>query len=180
VGEAIAAEKDAVFRLRMDARRIPSTAANVIAAKNPEGRQQIVLTAHIDAYEDTPGASDNASGTVVLMLLAELLAGYDGPLAVEIAALNGEDHYSAAGQMDYLARYQNELDRTVLAVNIDDVGFVEGRTAYSSINCADALTREADRIFAGFEGLVEGEPWYNGDHMIFVQNGLPTPGFATL
>jgi aminopeptidase YwaD len=178
VGEAIAAEKDAVFRLRMEAQRIPSTAANVIATKNPKGQRKITQTAHIDAYEDTPGASDNASGTVVLMLLAELLAGYDGPLAIEIAALNGEDHYSAAGQMDYLARYQKDLDRTVLAVNIDDVGFVEGRTAYSSINCADALRSEAYRVFSDFEGLVEGEPWYNGDHMIFVQKGIPALAFT--
>ena len=61
------------LELGMDARRIPSSDSNVIARKNPCGKNKIVLTAHIDAYEDSPGASDNASGTVVLMLLAELL-----------------------------------------------------------------------------------------------------------
>ncbi|UCF96935.1 MAG: M28 family peptidase [Spirochaetaceae bacterium] len=178
VGEAIAAHTGERFRLRMDTRRVPSTSSNVIARKNPQGNQKIVLTAHIDAYEDTPGASDNASGTVVLMLLAELLTGYGGPLAVEIVALNGEDHYSAAGQMDYLHRYESELDRTMLAINIDDVGYVEGRTAYSFIGCSDALRREAGEVFAGFEGITEGEPWYTGDHMIFVQKGIPALAFT--
>ncbi len=31
-----------------------------------------MFTAHIDAFEDSPGACDNGGGTVVLLLLAEL------------------------------------------------------------------------------------------------------------
>lgn len=178
VGEAVAAHKDECFRLQMDSRRIPSTASNVIARKNKLGKYKIVLTAHIDAYEDSPGASDNASGTVVLLLLAELLAGYGEALEIEIVALNGEDHYSAAGQMDYLHRNQSDLDRTILAINIDDVGFVKGRTAYSVINCPDVLRCKADEVFAGFKGVVEGEPWYSGDHMIFVQKDIPAIAFT--
>ena len=38
VGEAIAAHRDERFRLRMQARRIPSTASNVIARTNPQGK----------------------------------------------------------------------------------------------------------------------------------------------
>ena len=36
---------------------------NVIARLNPQADKKVVFSAHIDAYEDTPGASDNASGT---------------------------------------------------------------------------------------------------------------------
>ncbi|MDY6866208.1 MAG: M28 family peptidase, partial [Halobacteriota archaeon] len=39
-----------------------------------------------DAYEDTPGALDNASGTVVLLLIAEMLQNYKGPLGIELIA----------------------------------------------------------------------------------------------
>jgi len=136
------------------------------------------LTAHIDAYEESPGASDNASGTVVLLLAAEMLADYGGPYAVEIAAFNGEDHYSAGGQMDYLQRYGEALPSIILAVNIDDVGYIEGKAAYSFYECPEPLQQKAASTFAAHPGLCPGEPWYSGDHMIFVMNQAPAIAFT--
>lgn len=171
VGAAIAKQAGDAFRLMIEARRIPSTGCNVIAHKNREGkRKKIIVCAHIDARESTPGASDNASGVVVELLLAEMLKSYRGPLCVEIAALNGEDHYSAAGQMDYLRRYGRELDAAVVAVNIDDVGYRRGKSAYSLYECPPAIRRKTREAFGKYPGMLEGPPWYQGDHMIFVQN----------
>lgn len=166
------------FRLVIDAERLPATANNVIARKNPQAERKIVVTAHIDAYEDTPGASDNASGTVVLLLLAEMLSSYSGDLGIEIAAFNGEDHYSAAGQMDYLERYGDEFGRIPVAVNIDDVGYKKGQTAYSTYGCPPGVEETAEAIFGDAGGIIRGEPWYSGDHMIFVQNGVPAVAFT--
>jgi aminopeptidase YwaD len=167
------------FQLKIDANRMPSSAANVIARLNRGALQKIVITAHIDAYEDTPGASDNASGIVVLLLLAEMLSDYHGDKCIEIAALNGEDHYSAGGQMDYLYRYGSEFNKIFLAVNIDDVGYSKGRSSYSFYGCSPHLEKVAMDTFRGFTGLVHGEPWFNGDHMIFVQNQVPAMAFTS-
>jgi aminopeptidase YwaD len=166
------------LRLEINARRVPSRATNVIATLNAEASRKIVLTAHIDAYENSPGASDNASGTVVLLLAAEMLSNYGGDYRVEFAALNGEDHYSAGGQMDYLGRYGDEFPSTALAVNIDDVGYKKGRSAYSFYVCPGHIERKAKGVFKGFAGLCEGEAWFNGDHMIFVQNQVPSIAFT--
>jgi aminopeptidase YwaD len=179
VGEVLAAMRGEEFHLTVDARRVPSLANNVVARLNPEGAEKIVITAHIDAYEDSPGASDNASGTAVLLLAADMLADYPGDRCVEIAALNGEDHYSAGGQMDYLRRYGNESGRVALAVNVDDVGYREGRSAYSFYACPPELERRAASILQEFPGLVRGEPWFSGDHMIFVQGGVPALAFTS-
>lgn len=178
VGGELARLQGETLQLRIDARRLPSSASNVIARLNERAARKIVLTAHIDAYEDTPGASDNASGVVVLLLLAQALADYQGDHCLEIAALNGEDHYSAAGQRDYLRRYGDEFSRILLVINLDDVGYREGRSAYSFYECPPALQRKAADVLRGFTGLVPGEPWYNGDHMIFVQSGLPALAFT--
>lgn len=178
VGEALASFRGESFRLKLDARRIPSRASNVIAALNRGAAKKIVFTAHIDAYEDSPGASDNGSGTVVLMLLAEMLSEYQGEKCIEIAALNGEDHYSAAGQMDYLERYSDELADVLLVVNIDDVGHKDGRSAFSFYGCSEQQESKMERLFRPFDGLLRGEPWYNGDHMIFVQKGIPALAFT--
>ena len=173
VGDELAGMRGETFQLRIIGRRLPSSANNVIARTNQKARNRIVITAHIDAYEDTPGASDNASGTVVLLLLAKMLSDYRGNHCIEIAAFNGEDHYSAGGQMDYLNRYGSEFPAILLAINVDDVGFKQGRTSYSFYECALQLEKKAETIFRDCDGFVRGTPWFNGDHMIFVQSRIP-------
>ena len=64
--------------LESRARRIPAVGCNVIATTGGRQARRVVIFAHIDARMGSPGASDNASGTIVLLLLAELLADYDG------------------------------------------------------------------------------------------------------
>ncbi len=116
--------------LHSRARRIPAAGCNVIARKGGAARQA-VLFAHIDAKAGTPGAIDNASGVVILLLLTELLADYAGELGVEIVALNGEDYYAASGEMQWLAMNQGRMDQILLGVNRDGVGYRLGKTAFS-------------------------------------------------
>jgi aminopeptidase YwaD len=173
VGDVLAARQGDPFRLKIDARRLPSSATNIIARLNAGAAGKLVITAHIDAYEGSPGASDNASGTVVLLLCAEMLSDYRGENCIEFAALNGEDHYSAGGQMDYLKRYGSEFPGVLLAVNVDDVGYRKGGSSYSFYGCSPQLEKKVKDVFRRFDGLVQGEPWFNGDHMIFVQSRVP-------
>ena len=173
VGNTLADLDGEAVHLRIDLQRIPSTANNVIARINPKAEQKIVITAHIDAYEDSPGALDNAAGVVVMLLLAEMLSDYQGNMGFEIVAFNGEDHYSAGGQMDYLKRYGNELSKISLVVNLDDLGYIEGKTAYSFYECPQPLKSKVEQVFQPFNGLIKGDPWFQGDHMIFVQKEIP-------
>jgi len=178
VGGEIAANTYHEFHLVIQAKRILSTACNVIARKNPDAREKIIVCAHIDAYGNTPGALDNTSGTVVLLLLAKMLQKYDGPMAIEFIAFNGEDYFSAGGQMDYLRRYGNELKEVLVAINVDDVGYIKGKTAFSMYECTDTISKKAHHIFSSFNGIIRGEKWFQGDHMIFVQKGIPVIAFT--
>jgi aminopeptidase YwaD len=174
VGDVLEAMQGHVLRLSVDASRLPSSATSVVARLNGDASGKIVITAHIDAYEDSPGASDNASGTVVPLLCAEMLSEYRGDHCIEIVALNGEDHYSAGGQMDYLNRYGGEFSSVILAVNVDDVGYKHGGAAYSFYGCSTQLEKKAEAVFRRFEGLVRGDQWFSGDHMIFAQHLVPS------
>jgi len=178
VGRELAKLAGRRVHLKIEGGRRRARGSNVVARRNAGAARKVVLTAHIDAYEDSPGASDNASGIAVLLLCAEMLADYGGALGVEIVALNGEDHYSAAGQMDYLGRYGDGMPGIALAVNVDDVGYVKGRTAYSLYGCAKRLGRRVGKALADYNGLVPGDPWHSGDHMIFVQAGVPAVAFT--
>jgi len=179
VGREILAKRSEEFRLEIEARRIPATACNVIARKNPASPQKIVVSAHIDAYWSTPGALDNASGTVVLLMLAEMLRDYKGNPGIEIAAFNGEDYYSVGGQMDYLRRYGEDFAGMIAAINVDDVGYKQGKTAYSLYDCPEEIKQKSHNIFGKYDGIIAGDPWYQGDHMIFVQNKKPAIAFTS-
>jgi aminopeptidase YwaD len=179
VGEILARLQNQPFHLKIDSRRLPSYATSVIARLNQGTKDKIVITAHIDAYEDTPGALDNASGTVVLLLLAEMLSDYQGNNGIEIVALNGEDHYSAGGQMDYLNRYGGEFPGIRLVVNLDDLGYQHGRSSYSFYEVAPGLEVKVEEVFRDFAGLVRGDQWFNGDHMVFTQKGVPAVAFTS-
>ena len=179
VGDRIAAQSEQVFQLKIEAERIRSTACNVLLSHGGASSRKVVVCAHIDAYGDSPGAVDNASGTVVLLLLAEMLRDYRGEVGVEIIAFNGEDHYSAGGQKDYLGRYGEKLDEVIVAVNVDGVGYHRGGSCYSLYGCSDELWGLTESVFSGYEGISEGDPWYSGDHSIFVQRGIPAIAFTS-
>lgn len=172
-GEVIAAEDGETFHLVINAGRISSEACNVIARRNPDALQKIVVCAHIDTKATTRGAIDNASGTVMLLLLAEMLDQYKGSMGIEIVAVNGEDHYSAGGEVDYLNRYGWDLDNVIFAVNVDGIGYIRGDTAFSFYEFPEIIARKARSIFSTYSGMAEGNQWYAGDHMVFVQKGKP-------
>ena len=172
-GRRLVAHAGEAVSLEINARRTPATGCNVIARAGRDATCRVVLTAHIDAKEDTPGALDNASGVVVLLLLAELLADVKPQIGIELVAFNGEDHYSAAGEVHYLHSNQGKLDEILLNINLDGVGYIQGETGYSLYGCPEGLAGLIHKIFAPYGNLKQGEPWYQGDHMVFVQNQVP-------
>jgi aminopeptidase YwaD len=155
------------------ANRIPTTGCNVIAHKGANPERRVVLFAHIDTKDGTPGALDNATGVVVLLLLAELLADYAGNLGIEIVGLNGEDYYSAPGEQQYLSINEGRFAEIILGINLDLVGFNQGKTSYSLYDCPSEITELIHKVFSTQPGIVEGEPWYQGDHGLFLMNQRP-------
>jgi len=178
-GEQLSSFAGKKITLNSHANPIGTTAYNVIGRKNCSSPQKIVVCAHIDTKPTTPGALDNASGVTVLLLLADLLEEYAGSQGIELIAFNGEDYWNVGGQMDYLAQYGQDMQSITLAINIDDAGYRESKTAVSFYECTKETVSAASEIFLNDETIVSGEPWYQGDHMIFVQNKVPAVAFVS-
>lgn len=153
--------------------RIPAKAFNVVARKGKNIDERIVITAHIDAKKGTPGAIDNATGVVVLLILAELLKDYDGHRLLEIVAFNGEDYYAVPGQMDYIRKNQERFDNIVLNINIDGAGYIEGKSTFSLFGLPEEMRENVNGVLAKYDGITEDIQWPQGDHSIFVQQGCP-------
>lgn len=178
-GKRLAASTGEEATLVSRARRTPSHGCNVIARKGPGGGRRVVVMAHIDARLGTPGAGDNASGVAALLLLAEILSPYQGGLALELVAMNGEDYYANPGEMQFLASNAGKFGDIALGLNLDDVGYYRGKVAYSLYNCPPEIEALARGSFARFENLVEGPSWYQGDHGLFLFNGVPAIAFTS-
>ncbi len=159
--------------LNFRSHRIPATGCNVIARKGLNKEPRVVFCAHIDTKKGTPGALDNATGIVVLMLLAELLSDYHEKLGVEIVALNGEDYYASPGQYKYLEQNNGALESVLLAINMDGAGCYNYNTAYSLFGCPESMIKQIKVFFSPQNGFVEAPRWHQSDHMIFVQNQRP-------
>ena len=159
--------------LKSNSRRIPTNADNVIARNGKNTTERIVITAHIDAKKGTPGAIDNATGIIVLLLVAEMLRDYDGNRNLEIVALNGEDYYAVPGQMDYLYKNQNKFNEVLLNINIDGAGYIEGKSTFSLFGLPEEMKKNVNGVLAEYDGITEGIQWPQGDHSIFVQQGCP-------
>jgi aminopeptidase YwaD len=172
-GQRLARHVGETVQLAVVAERIPSWGCNVVARKGDSKGGRIVLFAHIDAKAGTPGAIDNATGVTVLLLLAELLEDYAEGLGIELVALNGEDYYSAPGEQLYVASNAGRFDEIVLGINVDGVGYHAGNTAYSLYGCPPDIASLVRRTLSGRNRLVEGEPWYQSDHGLFLMHDRP-------
>jgi len=143
VGPSLLQNEGRRVRLRIDARRYPSTGHNVIGRLNRslrsvgEGQGHIVVAAHYDTAAHSPGATDNASGTAVVLELCELFAGQAcaSPdrhrLGIDFIAYGAEEygrhgrHYGHGdnlGSVEYVRRHPDRVHEACAVVEVDCVG----------------------------------------------------------
>ena len=170
---------DATIAVVAKTHRIPSKGINVLGRKGPVAARKITITAHIDAKQGSPGALDNATGVTVLLLLAEALKNYEGPHQLELIALNGEDDYAVPGQLTYLAAKKGDFSDILLNINIDGVGLHQGKTAVTLFNLPTAYQAWATAALVQQTGVEEAAPWFQGDHSLFLQQGVPAIAFSS-
>lgn len=171
-GEQLLQQEGADVWLSIDSSRIPSTAEQV-SARVGTGDGRVVVSAHIDTKDGTPGALDNATGVAVLLVLAELLGRTPPPRQVELVPFNGEDNYAAPGEVAWLSENEERIADIALNINIDGAAWVGRNTSVSMHGCPEDIATTVRRLLEGRVGFHEGDPWPQGDHMVFAMRGVP-------
>jgi len=163
------------IRLMLDSRVFPETGEQVVATKKAvgESRGKIALFAHMDTAYGTPGALDNAAGVAVLLAAMEKLKNYAGPYDLEFIPFNGEDSSMVKGQLAYLEQHRKEMGDIRLGINLDAVGAKGSQAAVSTYNLDAERQAWLDEMMSGFERIERGPEWVEGDHSIFVFQGVP-------
>ena len=110
---------------------------NVVAIMPGETNYTIIISAHYDSVEVSPGADDDGSGVSVVLMAAQVLSKYSFQHTIKFIAYSGEEQglYGSA----YSARQSYLTDEHILAVlQLDGVGHAVSREGGSTIRfCAN-------------------------------------------
>lgn len=103
------------------------TYRNVMAEFGPETESRIVVGAHYDTCQDTPGADDNASGVAGLIELGRLLGQSELNKRFELVAYTLEEppHFRSAnmGSAQHAYRHRKNGEDIELMVALEMIGF---------------------------------------------------------
>ncbi|RHW43530.1 DUF4910 domain-containing protein [Neobacillus notoginsengisoli] len=161
-----------------------ATSHNVIATKKPlankDTKQIIMVGAHHDSVAVGTGASDNASGTSVLLELARVMANTPSDTEIRFITFGAEER-GLLGSYHYTKQLsQDEINRTVAMFNMDMVGSknsgkfamftVDGKSNTATTLGNSAGTRLFDAISYGQVG--------RSDHQPFTEVGIPAAVFS--
>jgi Zn-dependent M28 family amino/carboxypeptidase len=122
--DRIREHKESELTLSVRGELIKGTSRNVIAHLGPNPPAvQIIIGAHLDAYRDCPGASDNASGVAALLELARYMKGFENLERIGLTFIAfGAEEVGILGSRRYVERHGDELRHCSLALVIDDLG----------------------------------------------------------
>lgn len=170
---------------------------NLFARFNPQARDRVLLVAHWDTRPladrgrtpeerqlPVPGANDGASGTAVLMVLAELFHQQAPPLGVDLLLVDGEDYGPQTADMFLGSRHFAENLPAgyppLYGVLLDMVGDADLRLAregYSQEHAPEVVTRVWDVAHElGYQGIFLEQPggYVSDDHLPLNEAGIRT------
>ena len=162
-----------LVRVRIESERVPASAEHVVATLPGSREGRVVVSAHIDSRQGSPGALDNATGVATLLAVAELLSGRPDLPVVEFVPFNGEDDYTNPGEMRWLAENEGRMGDILLGINIDDLGMRGTVNHVSFYECPPAVETAVRGVMAQCPATTEGPQWFQSDHAIFGMYGVP-------
>ncbi len=171
-GDRLRSHPDDPVTLVIKTRTDRTGAANVIGRRGSGKR--VVLSAHLDTKHYTAGALDNASGVAALLLLARRFAERPPAIGLEFVFFNGEECYAVPGEGTYLDAGYADPAKVALAINIDGIGLLDHRSGISYYASPDTMIATAELAREPYADLERAEPWPQGDHMIFLMQGIPS------
>ena len=119
---------------------------SVIAQKLSASDAVVVLGGHFDPVPELSGANDNASGTALLLAIAELLADVDLPFTLRIVPF-GSEELGLLGSRFYVQELSNaELENTKLMLNFDALSTGSGVTIFGDGAFTDLINEKGSEV----------------------------------
>jgi hypothetical protein len=170
-----------------DLGKVPTfnTIAEIKGTEKPE--EYVILSAHFDSWDGATGATDNGTGTIVMMEAARILKEvYPNPKRTIIVGLWGSEEQGLNGSRAFVEDHPeivanvqavfNQDNGTGRVVNISGNGFLH---AYDYLG--DWLEKVPDTVADHIETNFPGSPGRGGsDYASFVAAGAPAFNLSAL
>lgn len=160
--------------LELRQRSFTNTSHNVLATVEGSDRaeESIVLTAHYDSTQTSPGACDNGSGAVTLMYIYRHFL-KNRPRRTMRFVWCGSEEQGLLGSRAYVAAHEEELSHVRLCYNLDSVGTILGENNID-IAGSDALKELTERLCREWGFVTEVYVYPDGsDSAPFAGKGVP-------
>jgi Zn-dependent M28 family amino/carboxypeptidase len=146
----------------------------------------VMIGAHLDSVTAGPGMNDNASGSAVVLELAQQLANARLPATVRFAWWDGEEPGQLGSSRYVAALDPAERDRIMLYLNLDMVGSPNfTRLVYAGdgdhVPPGSKVVEQHLIDYFRTQGLAVDllEPGQGSDHAAFADAGIPVGGLFT-
>lgn len=162
-----------------------NTIARIEGTEKPE--EYVILSAHFDSWDGATGATDNGTGTIVMMEAARILKKmYPNPKRTILVGLWGSEEQGLNGSRAFVEDHPeivanvqavfNQDNGTGRVVNISGNGFLH---AYDYLG--DWLAKVPDTVTDHIETHFPGTPGRGGsDYASFVAAGAPAFSLSSL
>lgn len=149
--------------------------ANVVATLGPaEAGNAIILSAHLDTFDNNPGALDNLTGVLTLIEIARALSPHQAHFRrpLRLVIFTGEE-YGFIGSKAYVARHRASLDDLALVFNMDTLfpATAEGIAVMGSPELSQYFRRQLAMTRLAVE--VRDLFCMSSDYLPFVLEGVP-------
>ena len=142
--EALLAESEINASIALTLKDLPSR--NVIAEKQGPGDAVVVLGGHYDSVPGISGANDNASGTAVLLAIAESLKDVDLPFTLRIIAFGSEELGLLGSQFYVQSLSEAELNKTKAMLNFDALGSGNGVSVFGNRDLTGLASESGEAV----------------------------------
>ncbi|QAU11761.1 M28 family peptidase [Halorubrum sp. BOL3-1] len=156
--------------LSVEASTTPGESRNVLGRAGPDTDERVLLLAHYDAHDIAEGALDNGCGIATVATAADILAGADLQVGVDVVAVGAEEVGLLGAER--LAEGV-DLDRVKGVVNVDGAGRFRDLVALAHASTATASVAEAVSAATRQPIEVDAQPHPFSDQWPFVRRGVP-------
>lgn len=161
----------------------PATSENLaVTIDGSDGaadNREVVVCAHYDTFWNTPGAYDNGSGTVALLLLAAEWSQHPPHRTTRIVFFTAEEWHLAGSRSFIESASQSALDSIDFALNIDGLGRGNMLEVFAGPERFEQELTEEIRTFAAHSRdnlrvVSRFPPTMGTDHASFYAAGVPS------
>lgn len=150
---------------------------NVILDLGGETEETVVISAHYDSTSLSTGAYDNMSGCIGLLYLAEYFSTRPHRRRIRLLWCGSEER-GLLGSQEYCRTHKDELEKTVLNINLDMLGSVMGE--FVAFSCVNEQMQDFLLAFLGKHRFPASVRYAirSSDSNSFVYYGVPAVSFA--